>query len=52
MFSVFQYGLSPSTIDTHPLVDYTDETYIEMMFTDIGALTPAEVSDELFKLYT
>ena len=46
-----QYGLSPALMETHPMVDYTDESYIELVFTDIGALTPPEVCDELFKLY-
>ncbi|KAJ8979922.1 hypothetical protein NQ317_003664 [Molorchus minor] len=35
----------------HPLVDYTPPSYITLLFTDIGILTPSAVSDELIKLY-
>ena len=35
----------------HPLVDYTPPEYIDLMFTDLGVLTPSAVSDELIKLY-
>uniref|UniRef100_A0A0B6ZEK0 Translation initiation factor eIF2B subunit alpha n=1 Tax=Arion vulgaris TaxID=1028688 RepID=A0A0B6ZEK0_9EUPU len=35
----------------HPLVDYTPPEYINLMFTDLGVLTPSAVSDELIKLY-
>ncbi|CAG5125129.1 unnamed protein product [Candidula unifasciata] len=35
----------------HPLVDYTPPEYINLMFTDLGVLTPSAVSDELLKLY-
>jgi len=35
----------------HPLVDYTPPQYIDLMFTDLGVLTPSAVSDELIKLY-
>ncbi|CAF1281918.1 unnamed protein product, partial [Didymodactylos carnosus] len=35
----------------HPLVDYTLPSYITLLFTDIGTLTPSAVSDELIKLY-
>jgi translation initiation factor eIF-2B subunit alpha len=37
--------------DEHPLVDYTPPEYIKLLFTDLGILTPAAVSDELIKLY-
>lgn len=36
----------------HPIVDYTPPSFISLLFTDIGILTPAAVSDELMKLYT
>lgn len=36
---------------THPLVDYTPPSYITILFTDLGILTPSAVSDELIKLY-
>ncbi|GJQ82051.1 hypothetical protein Trydic_g6925 [Trypoxylus dichotomus] len=35
----------------HPLVDYTPPTYITLLFTDLGILTPSAVSDELINLY-
>uniref|UniRef100_A0A7S2RH27 Translation initiation factor eIF2B subunit alpha n=1 Tax=Rhizochromulina marina TaxID=1034831 RepID=A0A7S2RH27_9STRA len=34
-----------------PRCDYTPAKYISLLFTDLGALTPAAVSDELIKLY-
>uniref|UniRef100_A0AC35TXD2 EIF-2B GDP-GTP exchange factor subunit alpha n=1 Tax=Rhabditophanes sp. KR3021 TaxID=114890 RepID=A0AC35TXD2_9BILA len=36
----------------HPLVDYTPPGYIYLLFTDLGILTPANVGEELIKLYT
>jgi len=35
-----------------PPFDYTPPIYITLLFTDLGILTPAGVSDELIKLYT
>jgi translation initiation factor eIF-2B subunit alpha len=35
-----------------PALDYTPPNYITLLFTDLGVLTPAAVSDELIKLYT
>lgn len=35
----------------HPLVDYTPPSYITLLFSDLGILTPSAVSDELIKLY-
>eukprot|EP00795_Rhopilema_esculentum_P015867 gene15867-7195_t len=35
----------------HPLVDYTPPSYITLLFTDLGVLTPSAVSDELINLY-
>ncbi|XKL60451.1 hypothetical protein PGB90_007508 [Kerria lacca] len=35
----------------HPLVDYTPPSFITLLFTDLGILTPSAVSDELIKLY-
>ncbi|XP_011305433.1 translation initiation factor eIF-2B subunit alpha [Fopius arisanus] len=35
----------------HPLVDYTPPQYINLLFTDLGIMTPSAVSDELIKLY-
>eukprot|EP00794_Sanderia_malayensis_P014409 gene14409-15910_t len=37
--------------ERHPLVDYTPPSYITLLFTDLGVLTPSAVSDELIKLY-
>jgi len=34
-----------------PACDYTPPEYIALLFTDLGVLTPAAVSDELVKLY-
>uniref|UniRef100_A0A915PSE5 Translation initiation factor eIF2B subunit alpha n=1 Tax=Setaria digitata TaxID=48799 RepID=A0A915PSE5_9BILA len=35
----------------HPLVDYTPPQFINLLFTNLGILTPAAVGDELLKLY-
>ncbi|KAJ8042791.1 Translation initiation factor eIF-2B subunit alpha [Holothuria leucospilota] len=35
----------------HPLIDYTPPSYITLLFTDLGVLTPSAVSDELINLY-
>ncbi|ESO97323.1 hypothetical protein LOTGIDRAFT_187625 [Lottia gigantea] len=35
----------------HPSVDYTPPSYISLLFTDLGVLTPSAVSDELIQLY-
>ena len=32
-------------------IDFTPAEYITLMFTDLGILTPAAVSDELIRLY-
>ena len=37
--------------DGHPAVDYTPPSYIALLLTDLGVLTPSAVSDELIKLY-
>lgn len=31
--------------------DYTPPQYLTLLFTDLGALTPSVVSDELIQLY-
>eukprot|EP01135_Chromosphaera_perkinsii_P005095 Nk52_evm6s316 gene=Nk52_evmTU6s316 len=33
------------------VVDFTPPKYIDLLFTDLGVLTPSAVSDELIKLY-
>jgi translation initiation factor eIF-2B subunit alpha len=35
----------------HPMVDYTPPSYLTLLFTDLGILTPSAVSDELIQLY-
>eukprot|EP01025_Chloroclados_australasicus_P053144 TRINITY_DN6228_c0_g2_i1.p1 TRINITY_DN6228_c0_g2~~TRINITY_DN6228_c0_g2_i1.p1 ORF type:complete len:352 (-),score=46.14 TRINITY_DN6228_c0_g2_i1:559-1578(-) len=39
-----------ATVD-NPSRDYTPPNYITLLFTDLGVLTPAAVSDELIQLY-
>lgn len=34
-----------------PSVDFTPSEFITLLFTDIGVLTPAAVSDELIRMY-
>jgi translation initiation factor eIF-2B subunit alpha len=36
---------------SHALIDFTPAEYITLLFTDLGVLTPAAVSDELIRLY-
>lgn len=38
------------TLEMHTR-DYTPPSYITMLFTDLGVLTPSAVSDELIKLF-
>lgn len=40
-----------STMVDVPSRDYTPPNYITLLFTDLGVLTPAAVSDELIQLY-
>mmetsp|Transcript_47377 Transcript_47377/g.111528 ORF Transcript_47377/g.111528 Transcript_47377/m.111528 type:complete len:312 (-) Transcript_47377:47-982(-) len=52
----YMYMEKPSAIDEdvmvrEPILDYTPPLYITLLFTDLGVLTPAAVSDELIKLY-
>ena len=37
--------------EEHPIVDYTPPSLVNLLFTDLGILTPSAVSDELIKLY-
>jgi translation initiation factor eIF-2B subunit alpha len=47
-----QLGSLPKQLGLkNPYFDYTPPSYISLMFTDLGVLTPAAVSDELIKLY-
>ena len=34
-----------------PTIDFTPADLITLLFTDLGVLTPAAVSDELIRLY-
>lgn len=49
----FAYGpLLPASVALdNPSRDYTPPEYITLLFTDLGVLTPAAVSDELIQLY-
>lgn len=38
-------------VGKHATIDYTPPSYITLLFTDLGLLTPSSVSDELIKLY-
>ncbi len=40
-----------TTLFPHTSVDFTPAKYITLLFTDLGVLTPAAVSDELIRLY-
>uniref|UniRef100_U5EXD1 Translation initiation factor eIF2B subunit alpha n=1 Tax=Corethrella appendiculata TaxID=1370023 RepID=U5EXD1_9DIPT len=46
-----RHELNADLSKIHPLVDYTPPSYITLIFTDLGILTPSAVSDELIKLY-
>lgn len=35
----------------HPQSDYTPPSFITLLFSDLGILTPSAVSDELIRLY-
>jgi len=44
--------LSSPGVDLHaPRCDFTPAKLVTLLFTDLGVLTPAAVSDELIKLY-
>ena len=44
--------LMPATVKIeNPSRDYTPPKFISLLFTDLGVLTPAAVSDELIQLY-
>lgn len=44
-------ALAPGVETENPACDYTPANYITLLFTDLGILTPAAVSDELIRLY-
>lgn len=44
--------LLPSSVQVvNPSTDFTPPKYVSLLFTDLGVLTPAAVSDELIQLY-
>ncbi|KAK2573930.1 Translation initiation factor eIF-2B subunit alpha [Acropora cervicornis] len=47
----FKFSDNSTCSGNHPVVDYTPPSYITLLFTDLGVLTPSAVSDELIKLY-
>jgi translation initiation factor eIF-2B subunit alpha len=50
----FQYRAPKLACDLNrenPMVDYTPPAYLNLLFTDLGILTPSAVSDELINLY-
>ena len=54
---VARLGYGPSfkalTVDDRtPLRDYTPPKFVSYLWTDLGVLTTAAVSDELIKLYS
>ena len=44
-------GTKPLLNLDNPTSDYTPPDFITLLFTDLGVLTTAAVSDELIKLY-
>ena len=44
-------SLKPNFVTENPTCDYTPASYLTLLFTDLGVLTPAAVSDELIRLY-
>lgn len=44
--------LPPQVAVDNPSRDFTPPAYISLLFTDLGVLTPAAVSDELIQLYS
>lgn len=44
--------LDSKVIICNPTSDFTPPSYITLLFTDLGILTPSGVSDELIRLYT
>lgn len=43
--------ISDEVVFDNSIVDFTPSEYITLLFTDLGILTPAAVSDELIRLY-
>lgn len=43
--------VEPSVSYSHSAIDFTPSEFISLLFTDLGVLTPAAVSDELIRLY-
>ena len=47
----FDHPVPPGVTVENPSRDYCPPGLISLLFTDLGALTPAAVSDELIQLY-
>ncbi len=43
--------MPPNAVIDNPSRDYTPPSFISLLITDLGVLTPAAVSDELIQLY-
>ncbi|KAJ8603156.1 hypothetical protein CTAYLR_004587 [Chrysophaeum taylorii] len=52
VYPLNQRDLPDDIDDAAPTCDYTPPHYIKLLFTDLGVLTPAAVSDELIRLYS
>jgi translation initiation factor eIF-2B subunit alpha len=46
-----QQSTTDGTAMNLPTIDFTPAKFITLLFTDLGVLTPAAVSDELIRLY-
>ena len=43
-------GTMGTTVTIPSTIDFTPAEYITLLFTDIGVLTPAAISDELIRM--
>lgn len=48
---VLEFSDTTDVNENMPLVDYTPPIYISLLFTDLGVMTPAGVSDELIRIF-
>ena len=51
VYPVSESKTNEVTLFDSPSIDFTPSEYISLLFTDLGVLTPAAVSDALIKLY-
>lgn len=49
--ALFAFDSTKESEPWGPGVDYTPPTYISLLFTDLGVMTPSGVSDELIRVY-